>query len=340
MSNDQASATTASIPDAASDAALLDRFDGVYERLRTPIDGNQPLLAHYTSIRVLESILSKSEIWFANPLFMNDLQEMRYGLDGGTRFFSNLANLKIAGGTNTRAEILQKAYFHYFRHFDEHQAFDTYIFCLAEHDPQDNDGLLSMWRGYGQHGNGAAVVFDPSKVTMVPTSPLLITKVNYVSNEERLNEIDSVLGDWSTTTTGLQLSDDKLHLASYVAFSLIKGLALRTKHTGFSEEREWRVIYYPDRDTTNALKPYLHYHIGERGVEPKLKYKIGHIAGISADDLALERLLDRVILGPSLSSPLAKRSVERMLENIGRSQFKDLLRSSTIPLRPVSGNSF
>lgn len=323
-----------------ADAHLLAQFDSLYERLTTPVVGGQPLLAHYTSIRVLESILSNGEIWFANPLFMNDLQEMRFGLDGGTRFFSTLGNLKIAGGTNARAEILQKAYFQYFRHFDEHQAFDTYIFCLAEHDPQDNDGLLSMWRGYGQHGNGAAIVFDSSKVTMVPTSPLLITKVNYVSNDDRLNEIDSVLGDWSTTTSALKLPDEKLHLASYVAFSLVKGLALRTKHTGFSEEREWRVIYYPDRDITSALKPYLHYHIGDQGVEPKLKYKIGHLDGVSADDLALESLLDRIILGPSLSSPLAKRSVERMLESIERPQFKALLRSSTIPLRPVSGNSF
>ncbi|MGY3506328.1 DUF2971 domain-containing protein [Bradyrhizobium sp. USDA 4471] len=325
---------------AANDADLLACFDGLYERLRTPLDGDRPLLAHYTSIQVLESVLSKSEVWFANPLFMNDLQEMRFGLDEGTRFFSNLGNLKAAAGSNARAELLQKAYFHFFRHFDEHQAFDTYIFCLAEHDPQDNDGLLSMWRGYGQHGNGAAIVFDSSKVTMVPTSPLLITKVTYVSNEGRVAEIDSVLADWSTTTSSLELPDDKLHLAAYVGFSLVKGLALRTKHTGFSEEREWRVIYYPERDTANALKPYLQYHIGDRGVEPKLKYKIGHIAGISADDLALERLLDRIILGPSVSSPLAKRSVERMLESIGRPQFKSLLRSSTIPLRPVSGNSF
>jgi hypothetical protein len=82
------------------------------------------------------------------------------------------------------------------------------------------------------------------------------------------------------------------------------------------------------------------YHIGQRGVEPKLKYKIGHIAGVSADDLALDRLLDRIILGPSHSSPLARRSVERMLEIFGKSDLKGKLYSSTIPLRPSSGGVF
>jgi hypothetical protein len=138
----------------------------------------------------------------------------------------------------------------------------------------------------------------------------------------------------------LALPDDKLHLASYVAFSLVKALALITKHAGFCEENEWRVIYYPDRDVAGALKPFLKYHIGDRGVEPKLKYQIGHIANVSAPDLTLDHILDRIILGPSLSSPLARRSVERMLDIIGKPAFKTLLRSSGIPLRPNSGGSF
>ncbi|MCK1517266.1 DUF2971 domain-containing protein [Bradyrhizobium sp. 190] len=325
-----------------TDNEIIAQFNPLFEQRETESGfAARPLLAHYTSIKVMENILSTSEVWFSNPLFMNDHQELVSGLGEGTRFFSNLDNLKKpAGGSPERAQILQNAYFGFFRHFDEHQAFDTYIFCLAEHRPEDDDGLLSMWRGYGQHGNGAALVFDSSKLTMVPTSPLLFSKVSYVSNEERASRVQLVMEAWSTQTESLQLSDEKLHLASYVAFSLIKMHALTTKHAGFSEENEWRVIYYPDRDVANALKPYLQYHIGDRGVEPKLKYRIGHIAGVSADDLALERLMHRIILGPSVSSPLARRGVERMLENIGREQFKPLLRSSGIPLRPTSGSSF
>jgi hypothetical protein len=323
-----------------TDEEMLRLFDPLYGVFANAGSGSQPLLAHYTSIQVMESILKNSEVWFSNPLFMNDLQEMKFGLSEGTRFFSNIEPLKKAGGNEVRAEILQRSYFHYFNHFDLNEAFDTYIFCLAEHDPQDNDGLLSMWRGYGQHGNGAAIVFDPSKITFVPTSPLIFSKVSYVGDDERIAQVQSNLTSWVELTARLALPDDKLHLAAYAAFSLVKGLALVTKHSGFSEEKEWRVVYNPGRDTTGALKPFLNYHIGSRGVEPKLKYPVGHIANVSAPDLALERLIERIILGPSLSSPLALRSVQRMLDSIEKPHYKPLLRTSTIPLRPNSGSSF
>lgn len=322
-----------------SDHQLVKQFNPLYRRFEEPLPDGK-LLAHYTSIRVMESILRSSEVWFSNPLFMNDMQEMVSGLREGTRFFSNKDALLRAGGNPQRADILQQTYFHYFRHFDEQQAFDTYIFCLAEHDATDDDGLLSMWRGYGQHGNGAALIFDPTKLTLIPSSPLIFGRVSYVTDAERTRQVDAILEEWVDLTAKLKLPDDRLHLAAYVAFSLVKSHALVTKHAGFSEEREWRVMYMPERDGAGALKPFLAYHIGDRGVEPKLKYKIGHLAGVSAPDLALERVLDRIVLGPSLSSPLAKRSVERMLEIIGKPDFKPLLRTSGIPLRPTSGTSF
>jgi hypothetical protein len=323
-----------------TDEEMLRLFDPLYDVFANAGSGSQPLLAHYTSIQVMESILKNSEVWFSNPLFMNDLQEMKFGFNEGTRFFSNVEPLKKAGGNEARAEILRRSYFQYFNHFDLNEAFDTYIFCLAEHDPQDNDGLLSMWRGYGQHGNGAAIVFDPSKITLVPTSPLIFSKVSYVGDNERMAQVQSNLTSWVELTARLALPDDKLHIAAYAAFSLVKGLALVTKHSGFSEEKEWRVVYNPGRDTTGALKPFLNYHIGNRGVEPKLKYPVGHIPNVSAPDLVLERLIERIILGPSLSSQLALRSVQRMLDSIEKPHYKPLLRTSTIPLRPNSGSSF
>jgi hypothetical protein len=196
-----------------------------------------------------------------------------------------------------------------------------------------------MWRGYGQHGNGVALVFDTAKLTIVPTSPLMIAKVTYGSDDDRSRQLQEILRRWAELSERIALPDDKLHLAAFYAFSLIKTFALTTKHKGFSEEAEWRVIYYPERDRAGALKPYLGYHIGERGVEPKLKYHVGHIANVSGEDLALERLLYRIILGPSVSSPLAKRSVQRMLENIEKSAFIERLHTSGIPLRP-GGTSF
>jgi hypothetical protein len=44
--------------------------------------------------------------------------------------------------------------------------------------------------------------------------------------------------------------------------------------------------------------------------------------------------IDRVILGPSfLSSPLARGTILRMLDVVGKSELKDRIKSSTIPFR-------
>jgi hypothetical protein len=54
---------------------LYARFDNMDRLTKAP-----PLLAHYTSIELMEKSLQHNRMWFSNPLFMNDLQEMRFGL--------------------------------------------------------------------------------------------------------------------------------------------------------------------------------------------------------------------------------------------------------------------
>jgi hypothetical protein len=325
-----------------SDQDVIGLFNPIFDQFAhvDRLTAEPPLLAHYTSIKAIENILSTDEIWFSNPLFMNDLQEMRFGLNQGSRLFSDAELLKKAVGTDARAAILQHAFSQYFQNFDGQDAFDTYVFCLSEHDRSNMDGLLSMWRGYGQHGSGAALVFDTAKLTMVPESRLLIAKVSYGSDEDRSLQLRELLNRWARISEETALPDDKLHLAAHCAFSAIKAFALTTKHRGFSEEAEWRVMYYPERDRAGALKDFLGYYIGDRGVEPKLKYPIDYIANVSAPDLGLDRLLHKIILGPSISSPLAKRSVQRMLEKIKKKNLVERLHSSGIPLRPLGPTTF
>jgi hypothetical protein len=141
---------------------------------------HKPLLAHYTSISVLEKIMKSGEIWFSNPLVMNDLEEVRFGVFEGIRLFQASEAVNRACKTPERTHILKHAFSHFYKQFDEQHAFDTYVFCLSEHDPKNTDGLLSMWRGYGGHGNGAALVFNTNFLTAPNlNSPLIIARVHY-----------------------------------------------------------------------------------------------------------------------------------------------------------------
>src|SRR5688500_18206227 len=104
------------------------------------------------------------------------------------------------------------------------------------------------------------------------------------------------------------IPDDKLYLVAHRMLEIIKLFAVSWKHSGFSEEQEWRVIYLPDRDMEGVLKDSRSYVITSRGVEPKLKLRITPTEGVLSESMSIEKLLDSIILGPSLSSALAKAS--------------------------------
>src|SRR4051794_20033129 len=163
-----------------TDEELAARFLPLYEGQNDfpELLDRRPLLAHYTSIQTLEKIMRDGELWLSNPLFMNDLEEMRFGMNEGRRLFAEHVAVDDAAGSPQRAFALRLFYRHYFEEFEAKHAINIYVFCLSEHDAGNNDGLLSMWRAYGGQGNGAAIVFDTSFISQEhKDSPLLFARV-------------------------------------------------------------------------------------------------------------------------------------------------------------------
>ncbi len=317
------------------DGAILNLFQPLYNDIKEEDDffNKKPLLAHYTSLDVLEKILTTEEIWFSNPLFMNDLEEVRFGVLHGARATKENEIIRSALQTEARHKTFTEAFDHFIAYFEREHLLDTYVFCLSEHAPEDKDGLLSMWRGYGGNGKGVALVFDASQLGATESSPLIIAEVHYASQDERLGWFDKIALTLAKILTENHIPDDKIYLASSAIFERIKLFALFSKHHGFKEENEWRVVYLSDRDIDGKLKSMQHYLIGPRGVEPKLRYKIAPIEGVTSPDFSFDKILAKIILGPSTSSPLAIRSVERMLDVIGKPELKERLIASSIPLR-------
>src|SRR6185312_16567078 len=81
--------------------------------------------------------------------------------------------------------LFKNAFTQCFDRFAKEHVLDTYVFCLSNHDKEDDDGRLSMWRGYGANGNGAAIVIDMAKINVTETSPLIIAKVSYDTSDAR-----------------------------------------------------------------------------------------------------------------------------------------------------------
>ncbi|AFY20776.1 DUF2971 domain-containing protein [Pseudomonas sp. UW4] len=291
------------------------------------------LLAHYTSIATLEGIMANDQLWFSNPLFMNDLDELAFGILESAKIIRKSQEIKKACGTEEWYKLFQSIFESYLDDFSVEHAFDVYVLCFSDHTDVKDDGLLSMWRGYGGNGNGAAIIFDTQQLNYNEDSPFIVSKVEYNSTEERIKWIENKCIEFSAILKNTNVPDDKLYLPVGYLFERMKIFSIFTKHAGFSEEREWRAVYIRERDTKRKLDEMLHYAIGRNGVEPKLKFKVKPVDGITADDFSLEKIVSKIILGPTVSSPLALSAVKRMLEKNGKSEIAKKLVSSTTPFR-------
>jgi hypothetical protein len=291
-------------------------------------------LAHYTSITTLESILKFNQIWLSNPLFMNDHEELHFGLRIAEQEFMIHEGIRAACGNKESHEILINDFQKKLRQIGSEHAFDTYIACFSLHEAvKDKDGKLSMWRGYGGNGSGVALVFDTTSIKETNTNFLIWAKVHYASREQRTAWIRKKLDLFAELLHRYQLPPSGYRTAIDSLLERFKVFSIFTKHHGFHEEQEWRLVYLRERDKNGMLTDMLGYAIGARGIEPKLKLDLVRLGKIVGQDLSPQRILSRLILGPSISSPLLRATVIRMLETLGLGGLSDKVVTSETPYR-------
>lgn len=307
--------------------ALFVEFDAA-QRWRDPV--NAPLLAHYTSIDVLESILKNEELWGFNPLLMNDHSEVIFGIGKGANVVRSHAALQTSLGA-LHSDLIQTFDSMVGNYLQNHVS-DTYVFCLSEHDRSNTDGMLSMWRGYGSNGSGAAIIFDTSKVGGAnPNSPILLAPVLYGTDGQRMVWLNQIVSDFAHLWAARPMPIP-VQAAAHYLFERIKIFALFTKHKGFEEEREWRGVYLRERDRTGLFDSMLSYRHGPRGLEPVLKYKIGQIPEMQIE-VPFDDFIHEILLGPTSSSGLAKLAMKRLLELIKKPHLINKVATTSTPLR-------
>lgn len=295
-----------------------------------------PLLAHYTSISTIEKIIESNELWLSNPLFMNDWEELRFGMNTGADSFRANPLVANACGSPEMHSALIQAFDKIFHRFANDHAIDTYILCFSEHDPTDADGLLSMWRGYGEAGSGAALVIDTSKINAVKAIPLSIGRVHYATQSDRISWIEKKINALADLIIKLPKSEKVFESVAQIWFERLLAFSLFTKHKGFSEEREWRLVYVKENDPEFIFSPFLSYSITAQGVHPKLKLRLSEFSKASdlLPDFNIADLTDRILLGPTISSELSVQSFRRMLDLASHGALAHMVRASTIPFRP------
>jgi hypothetical protein len=125
--------------------------------------------------------------------------------------FLTSTEVESACGNKERFDLLKSTFNHHYNTFANEHVIDTYVFCLSEHVRDDTDGLLSMWRGYGGNGTGAAVVFDAGKLSARDGSPLIVARVKYAPTEERTNWLQQRTTQFAQILGKSSIPDDKLY---------------------------------------------------------------------------------------------------------------------------------
>ena len=311
----------------------------VYTRLHSALwadvieeDRNPPpkYLFHYTNVSVLESFLKGGALWMSNPLHMTDIEELRFGMDLGMQTFLSSAAIAAALPDAADLRLFNGALASLYQDYSRDHVADTFVACFSAHSFEE-DGLLSMWRAYGDQGRGVAIVLDTTPVERRENLALIFAPVHYGTTEERRNYLSGLADKAANLTSGFH--GDEVRFAAEALFHRLKAFALFTKHRGFSEEKEWRIVYMPERDATGILRPYISYAVTARGMQPKMKLPIKPIDGAMLGDIRLESLVHRVILGPSHSSMLSRRAAELMLVETGHPELVPKLTASSIPFR-------
>jgi hypothetical protein len=291
-----------------------------------------PLFIHYTSIHALEQIITKEEFWFSNPLLMNDLEEFKFGMTEGERLLNCSEEIRRACRTPENHKKLLQCFYDLNDKFNTIHLLNTYVMCFSEHTQNDDDGLLSMWRGYGNSGSGAALVIDSAKIKPTQSTPFIIDKVHYGSKEKRKDWINNKLLSLAKVIETHATEECDFIDAAKELFSRLICFALFTKHHGFREEKEWRIVYFNDRDCNNSFKKYFGHMATKRGIEPKLKLPINAISELNSENISLGQLVKKIILGPT-TCPLAVGSMCQMLEKIGQLDLVNKVVLSEIPFR-------
>lgn len=288
---------------------------------------------HYTSADAAVSIIKNNCVWLRNSLLMNDYSEVQHGLRclhyaWGTEHGQRLQKLMDQVEEGMSAKFAAK-----FDGYSLELQHETFLLSISEHgdEVEDRYGRLSMWRAYGATAS-VALVFDqhpfiaPSNVLGAYTSPVF-----YGDPDDYVVEFAKMVAAIEANfdfLTGLGWGADWL---ADTLLDTFKFSVLSTKHPGFREEREWRVLYSPLPNPSDKIPKE---DVSINGT-PQRIYKIPFVnypdEGFTG--ATLPEALKRLIIGPVAAPYPTYQTFNDLLHEAGVADVGAKLAYSSIPLR-------
>ena len=288
--------------------------------------GDGKKLAYYTSAHVARSVLEKHEFWMTNLSHMNDNSEVAYGCkllndlfkSGFEKEFLNVMQEYIGMDRNAAEDVLAQ--------FEKEKLgwkLNTYATCFTEHlDGEDDDGRLSMWRGYGNE-NGVAMVFDISKIDdALDGSRVNLTPVEFLKIDKLIDEANELLSQIRSKKE--ELCKYKPEFLKEYIMNVLRFAIISIKHPGFAEEKEWRLVGHAKNLKLNT---------------EEINGMVQQLYKLKLRGFKLAEGLDRIILAPTtdvFAREMTRKAFVRLIEEnlrIEHGRAEEMVTVSSIPYR-------
>ena len=295
-------------------------------------DEDSPRFVHYTSARNALSIIQTKRLWMRNTNCMADFREVQHGFDILAKFFSDKPKLDgFTSAVDQCAPGIALEAINLFNQWWTDTRQHTYISSISEHlSTEDVHGRLSMWRAFGDDTAKVGIVFRIPKLSGAAMSlALLFSPVAYLTEIETHDLIGQVIENVNSNTDFLQ-GIDRGEILAWVFTMLLSGVTCQ-KHEGFTEEREWRAIYSPNRNPS----PLMENSIEVISDIPQTIYKIPLDSSMSSElaDLDFAVMFDRLIIGPTQYPVVMMDTFKTALEASGVANAGEKIFASLIPIR-------
>ena len=294
---------------------------------------NQTRFVQYTQAESAMKMLRSKSVWMRKALWMNDYREIDHGWELLLDTYRD-----SEAGKGFRA-VLDEAFPGIIKeitdNFDpwvDEYLHNTYVACVSEHDAsEDVNGRLSMWRAYGGT-SGVAFVLKPTPFTTASHAlGSYSSPVAYFSKADVEAHFDKIAAAIRGDLDFVK-SQSRPSIVARIHEAFRYGM-ICCKHPGFSEEREWRIVYNPQRDIIPKDKRPIEKRIEIVSGTPQPLYALPLKKFDDGYDLTPAAILDRIIIGPARYPGALLEAFWDELEAAGVPDPKKKVVLSDVPLR-------
>lgn len=242
-------------------------------------------LTHYTAAENAIEILNSGTLWLFNARDLNDESELEHATDLIARCLKHRGR-KAKGNSEELYSLFQR------------QLGATYVFCASAGGGIGRTDNLSMWRAYGDNGDGVAIKIRTEAVQSATfANDVRSARVGKVLYDEK-DQIEFIEGALDAYQASCLAQGVEGETATYALAETLWSLTPFLKHPAFRDEEEWRMVLSvaPNISATRTPSP-IEWHQGRPYIPVTLGDKTP-LALVSSSTAPLWGPFEGAMIGP------------------------------------------